>query len=152
MVGKRWKPRVTVAAVVESENRFLLVEETVAGRNLFNQPAGHLESGEQLADAAVRECLEETAWLFKPEYLVGIYRWQSLSPADTWLRFTFGGAVVRHCPELELDSDIHAVHWLEYPQILARKSSLRSPLVLRSLDDYRRGQRYPLTLLQDVVG
>lgn len=150
MTNERWKPRVTVAAVVASENRYLLVEENVDGKRVYNQPAGHLEQGEGILDAVVRECLEETTWLFRPDYLVGIYRWQTTSPADTWLRFTFGGQMLEQRPGLALDTDITAIHWLDYAQIVERRAQLRSPLVLRSLDDYRRGLQYPLSLLQDV--
>ena len=111
-----WKPRVTVAAIVEADNRFLLVEEAVEGRRVFNQPAGHLENGERIIDAVIRECLEETAWTFEPEHVVGVYRWQSASAGDTYLRFTFCGQRVSHHPKRALDAEIVAVHWLTWPR------------------------------------
>lgn len=141
---------MTVAAIVEADERLLLVEETIDGRRVFNQPAGHLEPGERIIDAVIRECLEETAWTFEPDYLVGVYRWQSMTSGDTYLRFTFGGRRVTHHPRRSLDPDIDAVHWLTYPEILARRDVLRSPLVLRSIEDYRHGQRFPLTVLHDI--
>jgi 8-oxo-dGTP pyrophosphatase MutT (NUDIX family) len=144
-----WKPRVTVAAIIESDDRFLMVEENVGGVFFFNQPAGHLENGERILDAVVRECLEETAWAFEPEHLVGVYRWRSGPDSDTFVRFTFCGAGVAHRPERRLDPDIHAVHWLGHAEILARRDALRSPLVLRGIEDYRHGRRFPLDLLRD---
>ena len=147
-----WKPRVTVAVVAEQEGRFLIVEETVDGRQVFNQPAGHLEDGESLADAAVRECLEETAWRFQPEAIVGIYRWRSKRKQDTYLRVTFTGRCTAHLPDSPLDTDIVAAHWLSFDEILARQAQLRSPLVMQSFDDYLKGRRYPLDLLVDIDG
>jgi len=146
----RWKPRVTVAAVVESDNRFLLVEESIDHRAVLNQPAGHLENGERIIDAVTRECVEETAWTFEPQHLVGVYRWRSARNGDTYLRFTFCGPRITHDPARALDDQIVAVHWLTWAEICARSDQLRSPLVLRSIEDYRRGQRFPLTLLHDV--
>lgn len=147
-----WKPRVTVAVVAEQQGRFLLVEETIEGRNVFNQPAGHLEDGETLLDAAVRECLEETAWRFVPEAIVGIYRWRSQRKRDTYLRVTFAGHCSEHLPDTPLDTDIVAAHWLSLDDIRARRSQLRSPLVMQSFNGYLQGRRYPLDLLVDIDG
>jgi 8-oxo-dGTP pyrophosphatase MutT (NUDIX family) len=147
-----WKPRVTVAVVAEQQGRFLLVEETVDGRNVFNQPAGHLEDGESLVDAAVRECLEETAWRFVPEAIVGVYRWRSRRKQDTYLRVTFAGRCSEHLHDRPLDTDIVAAHWLGPDDIRARRSQLRSPLVMQSFNDYVQGRRYPLDLLVDIDG
>ena len=145
-----WKPRVTVAAIAETEGRFLMVEEQVNGEQRFNQPAGHLEDGESLFDAVVRECLEETAWVFEPEALVGIYRWQHPASGETYLRVTFCGRCAQYNPDRELDADITAVHWQTLEDIRKRKAQLRSPLVLTALEDYLAGKRYPLALLVDV--
>jgi 8-oxo-dGTP pyrophosphatase MutT (NUDIX family) len=147
-----WKPRVTVAVVAERNGRYLLVEETVAGRNVLNQPAGHLEDGESLVDAAIRECQEETAWRFQPEAIVGVYRWRSDRKQDTYLRVTFAGNCSEHLPESPLDTDIIAAHWLSLDDIQARRSQLRSPLVMQSLNDYLSGRRYPLDMLVDIDG
>jgi ADP-ribose pyrophosphatase YjhB (NUDIX family) len=146
-----WKPRVTVAAVAENDGRFLMVEEQIKGEQRFNQPAGHLEDGEGLVDAVVRECLEETAWQFQPEALVGIYRWRHPVSQDTYLRVTFSGQCTQHDPERRLDDDITAAHWLTLNAIRDRKAQLRSPLVLRSLEDYLAGKRYPIELLVDIA-
>ncbi len=145
-----WKPRVTVAAIAESEGRFLMVEEQINREQRFNQPAGHLEDGESLFDAVVRECLEETAWAFEPQALVGIYRWRHPASAETYLRVTFCGRCVQHYPNRSLDADITAVHWQSLEDIHERKAQLRSPLVLTALEDYQAGKRYPLALLVDV--
>ena len=146
-----WKPRVTVAAVAENNGRFLMVEEQVAGEQRFNQPAGHLEDGESLVDAVVRECLEETAWQFEPEALVGIYRWRHPASRDTYMRVTFCGECLQHHADRALDPDITCEHWLTLSAIRERESQLRSPLVLRSLEDYLRGTRYPLGILVDIT-
>jgi len=145
-----WKPRVTVAVIAERQHRFLMVEEDVQGAIRFNQPAGHLEDKESLVDAVIRECLEETAWRFQPEALVGIYRWRNSRNGETYLRATFYG----HCVSVEthraLDQDIVAVHWLTLDEIQSVFGQLRSPLVLRSIHDYLHGKRYPLDVLVDL--
>lgn len=147
-----WKPRVTVAVVAEQDGRYLMVEENIDGQIRFNQPAGHLEDNESLLDAAVRECLEETAWQFEPQALVGIYRWRSTGPGDTYLRVTFAGRCTHHRAELALDTGIIAAHWLTIEDIRQREPQLRSPLVLASVADYLQGKRYPLDLLVDIEG
>ena len=146
----QWKPRVTVAVIAEHHGRFLMVEERAAGQIRFNQPAGHLEDRESLVDAAIRECLEETAWQFEPQALVGIYRWRNPYSDDTFLRATFCGHCLQQDAGRALDPDIIAAHWLTADDIRARAAQLRSPLVLQSLDDYRVGKRYPLDLLVDL--
>ena len=146
-----WKPRVTVAVVIERGGRFLTVEEQIEGEQRFNQPAGHLEDDESLIDAAVRECMEETAWQFQPEALVGIYRWHHPASQETYLRATFSGQCIQHHPDRELDADITATHWLTLNEIRERRAQLRSPLVLRSLEDFLAGKRYPLDLLVDIT-
>jgi 8-oxo-dGTP pyrophosphatase MutT (NUDIX family) len=145
-----WKPRVTVAVIAEQRGRFLMVEEHADGQIRFNQPAGHLEDRESLVDAAVRECLEETAWHFEPQALVGIYRWRNPDSDATFLRATFSGRCLQHDIGRRLDTDIIAAHWLSADAIRARADHLRSPLVLRSMDDYLAGQRYPLDILVDL--
>ena len=127
-----WAPRVTVAVVVQDGDRFLMVEESADGGQVLNQPAGHLDPGESLIDAALRECREETAWQVRPTGLVGVYLWDHPDKPLTFLRVTLTAA-----PEQDtgapLDPDISARHWLTRPQIAARP--LRSPLVLACLDD-----------------
>lgn len=146
-----WKPRVTVAVVVEQEGRFLMVEEKVGGQTRFNQPAGHLEDSESLVQAAVRECLEETAWRFEPEALVGLYRWRTPVNGDTYLRASFTGRCLEQVEGYTLDPDISAVHWLTLDEIKDRRDALRSPLVMHTIEDYLQGRRYPLSLLKNVA-
>ncbi len=127
-----------------------MVEERVHGHIRFNQPAGHLEDRENLIDAAIRECREETARDFEPRALIGLYRWRNNAGNDTFLRATFCGDCTGHDPARPLDDDIIAAHWMTLDEIHARAPDLRSPLVLRSLEDYIAGKRYPLELLVDV--
>lgn len=138
---------MTVAAVLERDGRFLMVEERVAGKLTYNQPAGHMEDAESLVDAVVRETLEETAWHFLPEALCGIYRWRHPEQQETYLRVVFAGTGLRHDAERELDADIERICWLTPGEIRARSGSLRSPMVLRCLDDYLAGRSVPLELL-----
>ena len=146
-----WLPHVTVAAVLEQNNRFLLVEEEIAGQRCYNQPAGHLERGESLLDAVAREVLEETAYGFIPQYLVGIYHWQNPSTEVTFVRFCFGGEIVSHAPERVLDEGIIAAHWLRLDEITALQSQLRSPMILSGFNDFMAGKRYPLDLVTYYV-
>jgi len=147
----RWKPNVTVAAVIERDGRFLIVEEdTELGRQI-NQPAGHLEHGESLVDAIRREVLEETGYEFEPEGLVGIYLSDKANSADiSYLRFAFFGRITAHHPERPLDTGIVAAHWLSVDEILSHRCPHRSPLVARCLADWQAGQRAPLSLLDRV--
>jgi 8-oxo-dGTP pyrophosphatase MutT (NUDIX family) len=137
---------VTVAAVIEHDDRFLLVEEIVGGAQVLNQPAGHLEPGESLAAAAVRETLEETGYRFTPREVVGIYLWKSESGV-TFLRVAFCGTAVPPAESPRLDDGIVGVHWLSRTQLLSRGAQLRSPMVLRCIEDFRSGTRFPLACL-----
>ncbi|GHD69535.1 NUDIX hydrolase [Jeongeupia chitinilytica] len=145
-----WKPNATVAAVIERDGRFLLVEERILGQRKLNQPAGHVEHGESIVAAAVRETLEETAHHFVPAALVGIYLWSPPErPELTYLRFAFAGSVTGVDAGRALDDDIEAAVWLSRDEIAARAGEHRSPLLLACIDDYLAGKRYPLTLLRD---
>jgi len=141
-----WKPDVTVAAVIERSGRFLLVEERIRGHLVLNQPAGHLEDGEALLDAVIRETLEETAWQFTPEALLGIYQWRS-PRAHTTLRIAFSGSVHAYDAARPLDPPIVTTHWLAHEEIVQRAARLRTPLVLRCIEDYLGGRRLPLDAL-----
>jgi ADP-ribose pyrophosphatase YjhB (NUDIX family) len=141
-----WKPSVTVAAVVEREGRFLLVEERIDGRLVLNQPAGHLDPGESLIQACRREVLEETAHHFEPRALVGVYRWHYAKKDVTFLRFCFCGGVTRVDAGGKLDKGIVAAPWLTATELEARKADHRSPLVAKCMADYLAGKRYPLEL------
>jgi 8-oxo-dGTP pyrophosphatase MutT (NUDIX family) len=142
-----WKPNVTVAAVAERDGRFLLVEERTAEGVVLNQPAGHLEPDESLIDGCVREALEETAYEFRPQHLVGIYRWRKPDATTTYLRFAFGGQAGAHRAARRLDRGIVRTVWLTPDEIRASRKRHRSPLVLRCVEDYLRGNRFPLDLL-----
>jgi 8-oxo-dGTP pyrophosphatase MutT (NUDIX family) len=146
----RWKPNVTVAALVERDGRYLIVEEETDDGLRLNQPAGHLEKGESLLDAVRREVLEETGYSFEPQGLVGIYLADKAGSDITYLRFTFFGQVTAHHPERPLDDGIVAAHWLSADELAAQAARHRSPLVARSLADWQAGLRYPLELLQRV--
>jgi 8-oxo-dGTP pyrophosphatase MutT (NUDIX family) len=145
-----WKPDVTVAAVIERDGRYLLVEERIRGRLVLNQPAGHLEDGESLLDAVVRETLEETAWRFSPESLIGIYLWRSVR-GHTTLRFAFSGSVSDFDPQRKLDPPVQATHWLAREEIVKRSAKLRTTLVIRCIDDYLAGKRLPLEAVPNEV-
>lgn len=146
-----WKPDVTVAAVIEREGRFLLIEEFVGERLVINQPAGHLEANESLIDAAIREALEETAWTFVPEAISGIYLWPHPERNLSFLRVTFAGSVTRHHPERRLDRGIRRTLWLSRDEVAQRTNQLRSPMVLQCIDDYLSGARYPMSILTHVT-
>jgi 8-oxo-dGTP pyrophosphatase MutT (NUDIX family) len=143
----QWKPNVTVAAVIERDGRFLLVEEHTSQGIRYNQPAGHLESGESLLDAVRRETLEETAWSFDPEHLLGIYQYTHPGDAVTYLRFAFTGRLLTHDDGRPLDDGIIRTLWMTPAEIDACADRHRSPLLKRCVEDYRAGQRHPLTLL-----
>ena len=142
-----WKPHVTVAAVIERDGRFLLVEEETESGLRFNQPAGHLECRESLIDAVKRETLEETAYHFEPKALVGIYNWRNEARDMTYLRFAFTGEITGHDPDQPLDDGIVAAHWLTLADIESRRAEHRSLMVMRCIDDWRSGRRFPLELI-----
>lgn len=146
----RWAPHVTVACVVEDEaGRLLMVEESINGSTVLNQPAGHLEPDESLPDAARRECLEETGWDVELTGLVGIYQWCA-SDGTPFLRFTFAGKPKAHHPDLPLDAPVIQARWISRPE-LNDAPNLRSPLVLRCIQDHASIAHYPLNVLDVVV-
>ena len=146
-----WLPHATVAAIIPQDDRFLMVQErTRGGQIVFNQPAGHLDEGESLIDAVIREVREETAWGFVPENLVGIYRWQVPPNGATYLRFCFSGHCHDHDPDRELDHCIIRAAWMTRHELALEGERLRSPMVLRCINDYLDGIRYPLDILNDM--
>ncbi len=145
-----WKPNTTVAALCEREGRYLLVRERVRGRIVYNQPAGHLEAGESLLDAVIRETLEETRYRFEPETLQGIYRFcPPDNSAKTYLRFLFRGSVAGSV-EGELDRGIIAAEWMTYEEIRACRAQHRTPVVMQCIDDARASPGYPLDVISRV--
>lgn len=142
-----WKPNVTVAAIIEREGKFLLVEEETAEGIRFNQPAGHLEKNETLLDAVVRETWEETAHRFKPTALLGMYHWTHPRKNVTFLRFAFIGTVSGHDPEQQLDNGILRACWLTLEEIRTSAARHRSPQVLTCIEHYLDGQRFPLSAI-----
>ena len=142
-----WKTSVTVAAVIERDGRFLFVEEEAEGRRVLNQPAGHLDPGESLAAACARETLEETAHRFTPTALLGVYRWHYAPQDTTFLRFAFTGTIDGVEAGRKLDSEITATHWLTRDELTAKRAMHRSPLVMRCVDDFLSGRRFPLAVL-----
>jgi len=142
-----WTPHVTVAALIERGGRFLLVEEQTSNGLRINQPAGHLEAGETLIDAVIRETLEETTHPFEPEALVGVYLAHSERPANapvTYLRFAFYGHAGNALTERAFDAGIVRTLWLSPDELRACTDRHRSPTVMRCVDDYLAGHRMPL--------
>jgi 8-oxo-dGTP pyrophosphatase MutT (NUDIX family) len=134
-------PDITVAAVAHTAGRFLFVEERINHRLVFNQPAGHVERGESLLAAVVREVREETAWHFEPQELLGVYLWRRPTARRATLRFAFTGTVSGHDASQRLDHGIVRTHWLSQSELKERADRLRSPLVLRCVEDYLAGER-----------
>ena len=145
----RWKPSVTVAAVIEQDGRFLLVEEHTSEGLRLNNPAGHLDPGESPIEGCIRETLEETARAFTPTHLVGVYLSRVRRAGDdfTYLRFAFCGTVSERDPARELDTGIVRTLWLSPDEIRASRDRHRSPLLLRCMEDYLAGVRHPLSLV-----
>ncbi|TBR39572.1 MULTISPECIES: NUDIX hydrolase [Dyella] len=146
-----WCPHVTVACVVADGDRYLMVEEEVGGRIAYNQPAGHLDDGESLLRAAVRETLEETGWTVELEHLIGVHQWQSTEHGDGVIRFSFSARPVSHDPGRRLDDGICRALWMTRAEIAALGDRLRSPLVLQSIDTWLAGQRLPLSAIASLL-
>ena len=144
----RWKPSVTVAALVERDGRFLVVEEETAAGLRFNQPAGHLDEGESLIAACVREALEETACHVTPRALVGVYQWPVPAGDITYLRFAFDCGLDRIEAGRQLDDGIVAAHWLTLEELRGTQERHRSPLVLQCVEDWVAGRRFPLDTIR----
>ncbi len=152
-MSQRWKPSVTVAAVIEQQGRFLLVEELTPEGLRLNNPAGHLDLGESPVQACAREVLEETAYSFTPTSLVGVYlsrfqrqRAEGLEDV-TYLRMAYTGKLGSIDGQRTLDTGIVRTLWLSAEEVRASQARHRSPLVLQCMEDYLRGQRYPLEVV-----
>jgi phosphatase NudJ len=145
----RWRPSVTVAAVIERDGRFLLIEEETSHGLRLNNPAGHLDPGESPAEGCAREAMEETTWNFRPTALVGVYMSRFIKKATgediTYMRFAFCGELGEPDPNRTLDEGIVRTLWMTADEIRANAERLRSPLVLRCVEDYLAGVRYPMS-------
>jgi len=138
-----------VAAIVEQDGKFLLVEEEADGALVINQPAGHLDPGETLIEAVIRETLEETAWHIEPTALLGVYRWPHPAKDITYMRFAFVARAIRHEPDRPLDKEIRRAMWMTDSEVRAARLRHRSPQVQRCLDDYLAGTCFPLDILKE---
>ena len=147
MKKQPWKPNTTVAAIIEQNGKFLLVEENTDRGNRFNQPAGHLEDGETLLQAVIRETMEESAYEFMPEALLGIYHWKHPHNDTTYLRFAFIGKIGMNYPMQELDVGIVQAVWMDINEIRDKADLMRSPQVLKCFEDYLAGKSYPLEVV-----
>lgn len=145
-------PHATVAAIVQKDGRYLLVQEMADGKKVYNQPAGHLDPGESLVAAVIRETREETAWTVRPTALVGLYTYVAPANGVTYLRVCFAAEPIEHHAGAALDTEIVRAVWRTRTEIeaLDRAGELRSPLVLRCIADFERGDRAPLALLHDI--
>lgn len=151
-MNTRWKPSVTVAAIIERGGRYLLVEEHTPEGLRLNNPAGHLDPGESPEQGVAREALEETAFVFQPTALVGVYlsRFQRASTQEdvTYLRFAYCGTLGDFDSARRLDTGIVRTLWMTPDEVRASAERHRSPLVLRCIEDHLAGQRFPLALVQ----
>ena len=145
-----WAPHLTVAAIIEQQGRFLLVEENSEGQVVFNQPAGHLDENETLLEAVVRETLEEAGRHFTPEAITGFYQWKNPTNGFTYIRIAFCGSCSEREPGRVLDQDIIDTTWMSLAEIVEQQEKLRSPMVMRCIQDYMQGKRYPLDMISEI--
>jgi ADP-ribose pyrophosphatase YjhB (NUDIX family) len=144
-----WAPHVTVATIIEDNGKFLLVEEHSNGSLVINQPAGHLEEDETLQQAAIRETYEETGWHVELQGVVGVALYHSPHNKVTYHRTTFFAKAVSHDPKQVLDDGIEQAVWMTYDEMLAVRDKMRSKLVIRAVEQYLEGNRFPLSLIYD---
>ncbi len=141
---------LTVGALVERDGRFLIIEERASGRLVVTQPGGHLEGGESPEDAAARETLEETGVRVEIRELLGVYLWIHPQTRQQFLRIMFVADMLGMQPNARLDDGIEAVYWYTRADLKRRAQDLRTPIVLRCVDDYRTGQRQSVDLLTNL--
>ncbi len=142
-----WNPHVTVATVIEKDGKYLLVEELCNGQLVFNQPAGHLDPNETLEQAAIRETFEETGWHVELQGVVGVALYTSPHNQITYHRTTFYAKALEHDPEHPLDKGIQQAVWMSYEDMLASSDRMRSHLVIKCIEQFQQGHRYPIELV-----
>lgn len=147
--AREWAAHVTVATLIERDDKYLMVYEHAEGKAVYNQPAGHLEANETLQQAALRETREETGWEVELTGVVGVNLYTAPSNGITYMRTTFIARALAHHPEWPLDTGIIDAQWLSYEQLLERREQLRSPMTLQIIEEYRAGRRFPLTVVGD---
>ena len=144
-----WPPHITVACIVEKDDKFLMVEEKSNGQIVYNQPAGHLEPDETLQQAAVRETFEETGWHIEPTHVLGVSKYSSKHNGIIYYRTSFIATAIEYDENAQLDEGIIRAVWLTLDELEAQTEKLRSPLVLKNIKQYLAGERYPLSLIAD---
>ena len=147
---ERWSPSVTVAVIVERSGEFLMVEEEIDGQVVLNQPAGHLERGESLVEAAEREVFEETLWRVRVTHLIGVHRWSDESSHRSWLRFVFCATANRR-EDGALDPPVLSARWMNRAALEAERGRYRSPLVAAALQAHDEGSCIPLSALRELL-
>jgi len=147
----RWTPHATVATIIEQDGKFLCVEEHSSSQQqlVINQPAGHIEPNETFIQAAIRETQEETGWTVEPTALLGMYVYTAPSNDITYHRYCFIAKAIRHDPDQPLDTGIERALWLSRDQLLSQKENLRSPMVIKCIDDYLAGRHFPLDFITE---
>jgi 8-oxo-dGTP pyrophosphatase MutT (NUDIX family) len=147
---RRWFPHVTVASIAVKDDKYLIVRENYRGSTVLNQPAGHVEEGETLEQAVIRETLEETGWDFKPSYLTGIYHFVAAN-GETYIRFTWFGSLIGERPEYELDPAIEGIQWMSKKDLLNGELTLRNAVVITCISDFEAGNRLPANSVQQLT-
>lgn len=151
MSTSSWQPHIVVAAVVEREGRYLMVEELIDGELRINQPAGHWEADETLVQGVVRETLEESAWQVQPTGFLGTYVWQPDTLPYAFVRFAFVAQALTHEPERQLDAGILRARWMSLDELLGCRELHRGPAVLQSVEDHRAGRILPLDVVRHLL-
>jgi ADP-ribose pyrophosphatase YjhB (NUDIX family) len=146
-----WVPHITVASIIEKDNKFLFVEEYVKNNIVLNQPAGHLEENETIEEGCIRETLEETAYEVKVDHLIGIYQERRKGALDMWLRFCFKCTIQKEFSDRKLDKNIIRKVWLTKEEILMPERKLRSEMVIKCINDFNDGKKYPKEIISSLL-
>ena len=146
-----WVPHITVASIIKKNNEYLFVEEYINDKKVLNQPAGHLEEHETLEEGCIRETLEETAYDVEVDYLVGIYQERKKNSLDMWLRFCFKCNILEEHVDRNLDKNILRKLWLPKKELTSSNFLYRSDMVLKCIEDYEKGVKYPKEILKNLL-